>query len=116
MNKPSIKTLDRAFPGKGKALRALLDSAAAVRAHPAAIERDRTAYHPHQIGTLRMEALNAVAECYGVEHVEAGEHVNSPGFDYLNTGDTYTPTIIRFDGGRYIVADIGTIIERGNYA
>jgi hypothetical protein len=116
MNKPSIKTLERAFPGKGRALRALLDSEKAVRAHPAAIERERTAYHPHQLGTLRMEALSAVAGCYGVEHVQAGDHVNSPGFDYLNTGDPYTPTIVRFYGGRYIVCDIGTLIERGNYA
>jgi hypothetical protein len=113
---PSIKTLDRAFPGKGKALRALLESAKLVREHPAAIERERTAYHPHALATLRMEALNSTAECYGVEYVPRGANARSHGFEYLNTGETYAPTIVRFDNGRYAVSDIGSIIERGNYA
>ena len=120
MNKPSIKTLDRAFPGKGKALRLLLDSASAVRLHPAAIARDSAAYNPHTIGTLRLEALNAVAETYGVEYCNRADNPMDrmdwhPTFEYLNTGDSYTPTIIRFANGRYIVADVGSIVERGGY-
>ena len=121
MNKPSIKTLERAFPGKGKALRLLLDSASAVRLHPAAIARDSTAYHPHTIATLRLEALNAVAETCGVEYCNRADNpmdkvtVWRPTFEYLNTGDMYTPTIIRFSDGRYIVADVGSIVERGGY-
>ena len=41
MNLPSTKTLERAFPGKGKELRRLLESPAAVRAHPAAVRADQ---------------------------------------------------------------------------
>ena len=120
MNKPSVKTLDRAFPGKGKALRLLLDSATAVRLHPAAIARESTAYHPHTLATLRLEALNDVAETYGVEYCTRTDNPMigndwSPTFEYLNTGDSYTPTIIRFSDGRYIVADVGSIVERGGY-
>lgn len=115
MRKPSIKTLNKVFPGKGRELRRLLDSAAAVREHPAAIALETISYNPHDLYTLRLEALNAVAGTYGVEHVTRGRNARSPAFDYLNTGDTYTPTIVRFADGRYCVARWGDIVERGDY-
>jgi hypothetical protein len=62
-----------------------------------------------------MVALDATAETFGVEYVPAGHNARSPGFEYLNTGDTYAPTIIRLDTGRYIVSSWGDIVERGNY-
>ena len=118
--KPSIKTLDRAFPGKGNVLRLLLDSESAVRSHPAAIALDGTAYHPHTLATLRLAALNSVAGTYGVEYCNRADNSMDdmhwrPTFEYLNTGDTYVPTIIRFADGRYIVASWGDIVERGGY-
>ena len=116
MNMPSIKTLNRAFPGKGRVLRELLTSAAAVRAHPAAIALEKHCFNHPGLGLLRLYALNAEAGCCGVEYVAAGSNARSPAFEYLNTGDMYTPTIVRFHGGRYVVADVGTIIEHGNYA
>lgn len=115
MNKPSVKTLERAFPGHGRALRKLLDSEKAVRAHPAAISLEKQCFHPPSLQQLRLEALNSEAQCYGVEYVAAGTGARSPGFEYLNTGDCYTCTLIRLFSGRYIVCDIGAIIERGNY-
>ena len=115
MNLPSIKTLDRAFPGKGRELRKLLESPAAVRAHPAAVRRDRECYNPPALHDLRLHALNDVAECYGVEYVAPGNNARSPGFEYLNTGDTYAATIIRLNSGRYIVSSWGDIVERGHY-
>lgn len=120
MNLPSIKTLDRAFPGKGAILRKLLESSAAVRAHPAAVALDRECYNPPSLAELRLTALDAEAGTYGVEAVwHEGEGPNacigSPAFEYLNVGDMYTATIIRSGTGRYFVGDIGSIIERGNY-
>jgi hypothetical protein len=115
MNLPSIKTLERAFPGKGRELRRLLESPAAVRAHPAAIARDRECYNSPALHDLRLHALDAVAETCGVEYVAPGHNARSPGFEYLNTGDTYCPTIIRLNSGRYIVSSWGDIVERGNY-
>ncbi len=118
-NKPSLKTLETAFPGKGKALRKLLTSTTAVMAHPAAIKRNQECHGNPSLSDLRMTALNVELETYGVEHVHsasAGVHCNSRCFDYCNAGDTYTTTIIRFDDGRYRVGDWGTIVERGNYA
>jgi len=115
MNLPSINTLERAFPSKGRALRLLLESAGAVNVHPAAIEMCRTCWHPPSLVRLRLAALNAEAGTYGVEHVAPGTNARSPGFSYLNTGDTYRDTIIRLYSGRYIVSSWGDIVERGNY-
>lgn len=115
MNLPSVKTLERAFPGKGKELRRLLESPAAVRAHPAAVARDRECYNRPPLHDLRLHALDAVAETCGVEYVAPGHNARSPGFEYLNTGDTYCPTIVRFNSGRYAVTSWGDIVERGRY-
>jgi len=116
---PSVKTLESAFPGKGKTLRRLLEDAAAVREHPAAIARQREAYNPHSLSTLRLEALNAEAETCGIEAAWYPGESNctaSPAFEYLNTGDSYAPTIIRWSDGRYRVASVGDIVERGNFS
>ena len=112
---PSLKTLETAFPGKGKTLRRLLTSETAVREHPAAIARDRAAYHPHALSTLRLEALNAVLETYGVEFIPAGHDAKSPAIEYCNAGDSYAVTILRVNG-RYRVGCWADFVERGNYA
>ncbi len=125
MNIPSVKTLERAFPGKGKILRRLLASAAAVREHPAAVALAAQCYNPPTLGHMRLYALDREAGTYGVEAVYTarkpdGETINGvygcPAFEYLNTGDVYAATIVRAANGRYRVTDIGSIIERGNYA
>ena len=120
-NIPSVKTLEAAFPTKGKVLRQLLQSASAVREHPAAIARERECYNQPPIYDLRLHALNAETECFGVEYTHHAScqqcgRCDARCFDYLNAGDTYTTTIIRFNDGRYRVGDWGTIVERGNYA
>jgi hypothetical protein len=114
-NIPSIKTLETAFPTKGKVLRRLLQSASAVREHPAAMARERECYNPPSLSDLRMHALDAELETFGVEYVQGNDTRRSPSFDYCNTGDSYGVTIIRFSDGRYRVGDWGTIVEGGNY-
>jgi len=112
-NKPSLKTLEIAFPTKGKTLRRLLTNEQAVREHPAAMALERQCYNPPTLAHLRMTALNAELECFGVEYVQG--QGSSRSFEYCNTGDSYGTTIIRFVDGRYRVGDWGTIVERGNY-
>lgn len=115
--KPSIKTLERAFPGHGKTARLLLTSEKAVREHPAAIARELECYNPPTLGDLRMTALNAELEMFGVEYVQGNGTHRSPSFEYLNSGDTYDTTIVRFlNPVRYRVTSWGDIVERGNYA
>lgn len=112
---PSQKTLERAFPGKGKELRAILTSEEAVNAHPAVEELRRQCYHAPTMGQCRMAALNAALDGFGVEYVPHGHNARSPAFHYVNLGDAYTTTIVRFPGGRYRVTDWGSIVERGHY-
>lgn len=109
-NKPSLKVLEATFPTKGKALRRLLTNIQAVREHPAAIARERECWHAPLLSDLRMHALNAELECFGVEHARGRRAGTS--FDYCNTGDSYGVTIIRFVDGRYRVGDWGTVVER----
>lgn len=115
MNMPSTKTLEREFPGKGKQLRLLLTSMKACRATPAAIALERQCYNAPTPRMIRLAAIDEALEGHGVEHVATGSNAQSEGFDYINMGDCYTCTIVRFNSGRYRVTDIGSIIERGNY-
>lgn len=120
-NKPSLKVLEAAFPSKGKVLRRLLTNNDAVREHPAAIAYARQCYSNPPLYLLRLYALNAETECFGVEYTHHAScdrcgRCDSRCFDYLNTGDSYGVTIIRFSDGRYRVGDWGTVVERGNYA
>ena len=114
MKLPSVKTLETAFPGKGRTLRRLLESDAAVSKHPAAAARRAECFHAPTLLDQRMHALNAEAETCGIEYIA---HRNDSwredfGLEYLNTGDMYTPTLI-FDYARdsWCVASWGDIIE-----
>jgi hypothetical protein len=116
---PSVKTLETAFPGKGKGLRQVLEmTKAQLKEHPAGAKRWRECYHPPACYDLRLHVLDAVAETCGVEYVASANDsfTQARGFDYLNTGDSYTPTIIRMaETGNYRVACPGDLIERGGY-
>jgi hypothetical protein len=117
MNQPSVKTLENAFPTQGKRLRELITSEDAVYAHPAAIRWIRECYHLPSLSELRMHALNAELGFFGVEYVKGKGpgHRTTPNFHYLNSGDSYNATIVRFAGGAYRVTTWGDIVERGNY-
>lgn len=114
MRLPSIKTLESAFPGKGKELRTLLESARAVREHPAAIKRREECFHPPSLLDQRLLVLNAVAETFGVEYIAHRDdsHLDTFGLEYLNTGDKYTPTLM-FDHARHLwrVYSWGDVVE-----
>lgn len=108
MRKPSVKTLEAAFPGFGRQLRAILDmNRKQLIATDAGDAFNRACFHPPQSYRLRMEALNAAGEFFGVEYAEStqGEYA-----EYLNAGDSYAPTIIRWRGN-YRVQSIGDFVE-----
>ena len=114
MRLPSIRTLESAFPGHGRALRRLLDSDRAVREHPAAIARRRECLHPPSLLDQRLHALNAEAETHGVEYIAHRDDSlrETLGLEYLNTGDSYASTII-FDHARrsWRVTSWGDVVE-----
>jgi hypothetical protein len=116
---PSIATLDKAFPGKGAQLRRALEmTKAELKQHPAGAARWAECYNPPVCYDLRLHVLDSIAETYGVEYI-ASKHDTfheARGFDYLNTGDSYTPTIVRdCVTGNYKVSSWGDIVERGGY-
>ena len=106
---PSVKRLEAAFPGKGKELRTLLERENTVRLNSAAIEYNRRCYNAPSLSALRMVALDDAAETHGVE---AFQDKRGGWIDYLNVGDCYIDTIVRFPDGRYRVACVGDVIER----
>jgi hypothetical protein len=109
MNLPSIKTLSAVFGDKASEARKILEmTRSELEALPAGAARVRECYHPPKTYDLRLTCLDALGESYGVEafHTSRGELVY-----YLNAGDTYAPTVIRFQG-RYRVACWGDIAEK----
>lgn len=105
---PSIKTLSLAFGDNAKALRRILAMPHnELSEHPAAAARIRECYHRPAWSDLRLTALNATAGTYGVEGVQSR---SGSWATYLNTGDTYAPTII-FWQGKYRVQSLGDFVE-----
>jgi hypothetical protein len=117
---PSVKVIaeglniDRAT---ARTVRGLLDgSINPFTVSLAAKDRARTAYNPHKDYVLKLEAINELIGGHGVEYIPAGSNAKSPAIDYINLGDTYTPTILRLGPKRYRVQCWGDIVERGHYA
>lgn len=108
MNLPSIKTLRVVFGDNAKEARRILEmTRAQLEALPACAARIAECYHKPATSDLRLTALDALAGTHGVEAFET----RAGWCEYLNAGDTYTPTLLRFRG-RYRVACWGDIAER----
>jgi len=75
-------------------------------------KRSRAIMFAAETSEEAFEALNRLLQTYGVEEVH--QHPGSPrpgiGFRYLNVGDPYVATIIRFRG-RWRVGAYGDLIE-----
>ena len=69
----------------------------------------------------KLAALNTLLECHGVEHLKGGNYEHGAGYldcDYLNTGDTYTPTIMWIEdtgwvgqATGWVLASVGDVLE-----
>ena len=69
----------------------------------------RRGHHGSHAVLTRMEELDRIAETHGVEYLETRKR----GYEYLNTGDTYCPTIIAcLSQQRFFVCDWGTLVEQ----
>ncbi len=89
--------------------------------HPAVVSWAKDCYHdprqnPNALPECIMLALNAELSGYGVESIE-GRHVDryhgTVQAIYVNTGDTYNPTILHDnETGRYILTSYGDWVER----
>lgn len=108
MRLPSIKTLSAVF-ADAKQARAILEmNRAQLLALPAGEARARECYNPPKTYDVRMHCLNAIdAGLHGLESMEStgGEYA-----EYLNTGDSYAPTLIYWRGA-YRVQSVGDFVE-----
>lgn len=115
--KPSIKTLEAAFPGQGKQLRRILDADAATaltltHVYPKVAEWYRMCYSKPKTLDLQFQLLDAELEGYGDEAIfKPGSH--QPDAEYINLGDTYNTTLL-YDhlAQRWMVTTYGDWIER----
>ena len=109
MRLPSIKTLNQVFGDKAKQARTILEMARnELEALPAGAARVAECYHAPSTADIRLHCLNALGESSGVEAFELRDGSRCY---YLNTGDTYTATLLRVHG-RYRVACWGDIAEK----
>ena len=105
---PSIATLRAVFNDNAPRARAILEMRRAeLETLPACEARVRECYNAPDTYDLRLTALNELAGTHGVEAIAT----RAGACYYLNAGDAYTPTLMRFRG-RYIVSDWGSIAER----
>jgi hypothetical protein len=104
---PSIKTLENAFPGKGKEIRQALtgDLDSILEKYPKVQEWHNRCHHAPMLHELRMAACDEILCGYGVEY-EKG--IGS----FVNMGDPYVTTIIQRYAGHYVVKCYGDIAEK----
>ena len=115
MRKPSVKTLRWCFDDPAAARRIFEMSRAELLETTAGAARDRECYNAPETWDIRMHVLNAAGGFHGLESLETERQSNGYSADecaeYLNSGDSYAPTVIYWRG-KYRVQDIGTFIER----
>lgn len=108
---PGRKTLETAFPGKGKELRQLLQGDSRTYSYKSVRELCRVCHNYPKYPMRLMEALNEILEGYGVEALIPIDD-DHPSYEYVNMGDTYNATILLRNDGMVIVGSWGDIVER----
>lgn len=73
-------------------------------------------YNEPGIVDIKLEILNDILECYGTEAIWLNEWIDNYsqniGYVYLNTGDTYNPTIVYSTEQRvFFLGCIGDVVE-----
>jgi len=107
---PSVKTLAEVFGDRAKEARKILEMTREELATlPAGEARIKECLNPPKTYNVRMNCLNAI--CDGSFGVEGFQLDNGEWCDYLNTGDTYTPTLL-YVFGKYRVGCWGDIAEK----
>lgn len=110
-NYPSRKTLEAAFPGKGKDLRNVIDATVNPAEYDSVIKLCMTSYRCPDYSVLLMTAINEIIEGHGIEQIRPKDEDRHPSYIYINRGDPYNTTILLRSDGRLIVGCWGDIVE-----
>jgi hypothetical protein len=108
MKTPSIKTLSLITDKAKQAKELLLMSRAELEQTPVGFARLTECYHPPKTWDIRMTCLNSLLDGFGVDSFQLK---NGSWVEYINLGDTYSPTIVRINGN-YRVTSWGDIAEK----
>jgi len=110
MNLPSIKTLNIVAQDRARELRELLEKKRKTREYASVQELIKQSYREPFYYDRLMCAANEICNTCGVESFRAK---NGDYWEYLNAGDTYTPTLLlNRRTGRLIVSSWGDVVER----
>jgi len=109
-----IEMLQLAFPEKWEEMLAVIKGTSTWREHPAAVARAAECYHPPGGIDLKLCVLNSIARTCGVEYLAAvpEDYRKANGVSYLNTGDTYAPTLCwDHDREKWIIFSWGDLVD-----
>jgi len=107
MRTPSVKALSNVFDNAKEAKRVLQMARFELLETDAGQKYHDRCYNSPNTESIRQHVLNALDDgLYGVEAIEIG----SEWADYLNTGESYAPTLIYWRN-RYRVQSVGDFIE-----
>jgi hypothetical protein len=71
----------------------------------------RQCHNEPKLYEKRLCALNEIIGGYGIEAVFPEYDGMVPLFEYINMGESYKSTIVRYSGGRYIISTMGDEID-----
>ena len=109
MRTQSVKTLATIFGDNAKEAKKILTMPREELINLPAVQQIRKdSWGPVQGWLLRMTALNALGEFHGVEVIVSSDEREYA--DYLNAGDVYNATLIRFNG-QWRVQTLGDFVE-----
>jgi hypothetical protein len=110
---PSVRSLRSVFQHRAPEARRILEMRRdQLEAHPVGAARVAECYHAPTTRDLRMSALNSLdTGLHGIEGiVVTRRNGDANTVWYLNAGDTYTPTLVFWDG-RYRIEPWGDRVE-----
>lgn len=97
-----------------------METARAIRRAMETFDRSGQPFATETLETI----AGILGEC-GAESIPPGDGPRSPSIEYVNTGETYAPTVLYLDGfthggratgrGRWAVGSWGDVVERGRY-
>jgi hypothetical protein len=96
---------------EAQAIKAVVTGKIDPRAFPKVAAWVNKCYNMPSRGELKMAAIDEIMKGLGTEAIFGSNDPYWPNISYVNTGDTYSPTVVRTDG-KYYLSTWGDEFER----